>query len=82
LSYKYTTHGKKMVLTRQDVENPEVVIDYNCRMGGMDLSEASLTSCRSTRKRLKKYCQKHSCCLNSYLLYKKKGQAFSGCSFK
>lgn len=45
----------------------------------MDLSDAYLVSYRSTRKRMKKYYQKHFrhfidiCCLNSYLLYVKTG---------
>jgi hypothetical protein len=46
-------------------------------MGGEDTSDAFLVSYHSTRRRLKKYSQKHfcyligTCCLNSYLLYKK-----------
>jgi hypothetical protein len=51
-----TTHDK-MVPTRvqgQDMEKPTVVIDYNPRMGGVDLSDAYMTSYCSTRKRLKK----------------------------
>jgi hypothetical protein len=57
-----STHEDKMVLTRiqgQNMEKPKVVIDYNSRMGGVDLSDAYLTSYHSTRKRLKKFYQKH-----------------------
>jgi hypothetical protein len=61
------------------MEKLKVVIDCNSWMGSVDLSDANLTSYCSTRKRLKKYYQKHChhlidiCCKNSYLLYKKKG---------
>jgi hypothetical protein len=77
-----TTHDDKMVpigVQGLDIEKPKVVIDYNFGMEGVDLSDACLTSYLSTRKRLKKYYQKHFChtidiCYwNSYLLYKKKG---------
>jgi hypothetical protein len=72
-----TTHDEKLVQTRvrgQDVKKPKVVVDYNLMMGGVDMSDAYLVSYRSTRKRLKKFYQKHFrqlidiCCLNSYLL--------------
>jgi hypothetical protein len=64
------------------MENSKVVIDYNFGMGGVDLSDACLTSYHSTRKRLKKYCQKHFCCLNSNLLYKKKRTSISRMQFE
>jgi hypothetical protein len=63
------------------MEQPKEVIDYNLGMGGVDLSDACLTNYRSTRKRLKKYYQKHFrhlidiCYWYSYLLYKKKGSS-------
>jgi hypothetical protein len=69
-----TTHDK-MVPARirgQEMEKPKVAIDYNSGMGGVDLSDAYLTSYHSTRKTLKKYYQKHFhhfidiCCLNLY----------------
>jgi hypothetical protein len=41
-------------LQGQDMEKSKVVIDYNCGMGGADLSDAYSTCNRSTRKRLKK----------------------------
>jgi hypothetical protein len=53
------------------------VMDKNSMMGGVDMSDAYLLSYRSTRKRLKKYYQKHFChliyiyCLNSYFLHEK-----------
>jgi hypothetical protein len=46
-----TTHDDKMVPTRvrgQDMKKPKVIIDYNCGMGGMDLSDAYLTTYHST----------------------------------
>jgi hypothetical protein len=46
----------KMVSTRirgQDVEKPKLVSDYNFGMGCVDLIDAYLTSCCSTRKMLK-----------------------------
>jgi hypothetical protein len=58
------------------MEKPKVVIDYNSGKEGADLSDAYLTSYCSTRKRLKKYYQKHFhhwihvCCLNWFLLKK------------
>jgi hypothetical protein len=64
------------------MEKPKVVIDYNSRMGAVDFSDAYLTSYHSTRRRLKKYCQKHFChlidicCLNLYLVYKNWWQHF------
>lgn len=63
----------------QDMEKPKVVTDYNSGMRGVDLSGAHLTCCHKTRKRPKKYYQKHFshftgiCCLNSYLLTKNQG---------
>ena len=77
-----TTHDARMVsrsVRSQDLTKPKVVLDYNSKMGGVDLSDAYLVSYRSTRKRMKKYYQKHFrhfidiCCLNSYLLYVKTG---------
>jgi hypothetical protein len=50
------TYDNKMVPTRvrgQDAERPNVIIDYNSGMGGVDLSDAYMTSYRSTRKRIK-----------------------------
>jgi hypothetical protein len=55
---------------------PDLVIDNNSRMGGVDLIDDYLTNYQSTRKRLKKNYQKHIrqlfhvYCLNSYLLLK------------
>ena len=40
--------GKKAV-------KPQVCLDYNNKMGGVDLSDAYLASYPSARKRLKKY---------------------------
>jgi hypothetical protein len=54
--YHISTTHDKMVPTGvrgQDLEKPKVVIDYNSRMGGVDLSDAYLTRYHSTRKRLK-----------------------------
>jgi hypothetical protein len=54
------------------MEKPKVVIDYNSGIEGVDLSDAYWTSYCSTRKRQKKYYQKHChhltgiCFLNSY----------------
>jgi hypothetical protein len=64
------------------MEKPEVFIDYNSGMGGVDISDAYSTSYRSTRKRLKKYYKKYLhhlidvCYLNSCLLYKKRWKHF------
>jgi hypothetical protein len=63
-----TIHDDKMVPTRvkgQDMEKPNVVTDYNSGMGGVDLIDSYWTSYCNTRKRLKKYCQKHLCHLIS-----------------
>jgi hypothetical protein len=85
------TYDDKMVPTwvrGQVTEKPKVVTDYNSRMGGVDLSDAYLTSYRSTRKRLKKCCQKHFrhltdiCSLNSHLLREKMAAALPGWNFE
>jgi hypothetical protein len=41
------------VVRGQGVEKPKVVIDYNSRMGGVDLSDANMRGYRSSRKILK-----------------------------
>ena len=62
--------GKKAV-------KPQVCLDYNDKMGGVDLSDAYLASYPSARKRLKKYYKKQfrhimdMATFNAYLLYKK-----------
>ena len=64
--------GKKAV-------KPQVCLDYNDKMGGVDLSDAYLASYPSARKRLKKYYKKQfrhimdMATFNAYLLYKKCG---------
>lgn len=86
-----TTHDDKMIekeIRGQKVKKPKIVLDYNKKMGGVDLSDAYLVSYRSSRKRLKKYYQKHFrhmvdiCCLNSYLLYVKSGGTISRMEFQ
>jgi hypothetical protein len=60
------------------MEKPKLIIDYNSGMGGVNLSDAYMTSYLSSRKRLEKYYQRlfhyliDLCCLNSYVLYQKK----------
>jgi hypothetical protein len=60
-------------------QKPKVCIDYNDAMGGVDLSDQYLVAYSTTRKRLKKYCQKifsHLLDLtvfNSFVIYRKHG---------
>ena len=86
-----TIHDEAMIEKEyrgQRIKKPKVAIDYNKTVGGADLSDAYLVSYRNARKRLKKYYQKHFrhmldiCCLNSYLLYVKKGGKISGMEFQ
>jgi hypothetical protein len=61
-----------MVPTRvhgQDMEKLRAVMDYHSSMGGVDLSDACLTSYHSTRKRLRNYYQKHFRHLIDYLSF-------------
>jgi hypothetical protein len=78
ICFMRSTHDKELVQTRdqsQDVKKPKVVTDYNSMMA-VYMSDAFLVSYHSTRKRLKKYYQKHFhhligiCCLYSHLLKK------------
>lgn len=61
------------------VEKPTVVLDYNSKMGGVDLADNMLHFYTSARCRLKKYYMKifrhflDVATLNSFILYKKLG---------
>lgn len=64
---------KRKIITKK----PEVVIDYNKKMGGVDLSDGIIVAYSTARKRQKKYYKKvflhllDIICLNSFSLYKK-----------
>lgn len=66
---------------------PEVVADYNNKMGGVDMSDGIIIAYSTARKRLKKYYKKiflhllDVICLNSYLMYKKNGGKLSRVNF-
>ncbi|XP_012273615.1 piggyBac transposable element-derived protein 4 [Orussus abietinus] len=66
---------------------PEVVFDYNNKMGGVDMSDSIIIAYSTARKRLKKYYKKiflhllDVICLNSYLIYKMNGGKLSRIHF-
>lgn len=62
-------------------DKPNVVLDYNKNMGGVDLGDGAMVAYSAARNRLKKIYKKvflrliDICCFNAYILYKKdKGQ--------
>lgn len=67
----------------KEVEKPEIVIEYNNSMGGVDLSDSLLSSYGCTRNKVKKFYQKQFkhlidvTCLNSFIVYKKLGGAYN-----
>ena len=67
----------EVTVRRKVKQKPQVCLDYNDKMGGVDLSDAYLASYPSARKRLKKYYIKQfrhlmdMAALNSFILYKK-----------
>ena len=68
-------------------QKPKVCVDYNDRMGGVDLSDAYLASYPSARKRMKKYYKKQfrhildMATFNAFILYKKCGGEMSRLTF-
>ena len=71
-----TTHKSSVKSFRKVKQKPSVCIDYNHKMGGVDLSDAYLASYPSARKRLKYYIKQFYHALdmatcNSFILYKK-----------
>lgn len=57
-------------------EKPNVVLDYNKNMGGVDLGDGVMVAYTAARNRLKKYKKiflrlTDMCCLNAYIIYKK-----------
>ncbi|XP_015186433.1 PREDICTED: piggyBac transposable element-derived protein 4-like isoform X2 [Polistes dominula] len=74
---------KRKIITRK----PEVVIDYNKKMGGVDLSDGIIIAYSAVRKRLKKYYKRiflhllDIICLNAFILYKKNNGSLSRINF-
>ena len=74
---------KRKIITKK----PEVVINYNKKMGGVDLSDGIIIAYSSARKRLKKYYKKiflhllDIICLNAFILYKKNNGSLSRINF-
>ena len=68
-------------------QKPQVCLDYNDKMGGVDLSDAYLASYPSARKRLKKYYKKQfrhvldMATFNSFIIYRKCGGEMSRLTF-
>ncbi|XP_015436732.1 PREDICTED: piggyBac transposable element-derived protein 4-like [Dufourea novaeangliae] len=58
-------------------EKPNVVLDYNKNMGGVDLGDGVMVAYTAARNRLKKYYETiflrliDMCCFNAYIIYKK-----------
>ena len=79
LSATHDSTVTEIISQEKTKEKPNVCIDYNDEMGGVDLSDAYLASYPSARKRLKKYYKKqfrhvlYMATFNSFILYKKCG---------
>lgn len=60
----------------KDVLKPQVIIDYNCTMGGVDRADQAMTFYPTMRKQQKKYYKKifrhllEQCLWNAYILYR------------
>ncbi|KAM5158092.1 piggyBac transposable element-derived protein 4 [Mantella aurantiaca] len=77
-----TVHNTSTVLVRtrggKEVMKPQVVIDYNKTMGGVDRADQAMTFYPAMRKQQKKYYKKifrnllEQCLWNAYILYRGK----------
>jgi len=77
LSTIYDAATTEVTVRGETKIKPQVCLDYNDKMEGVDLSDAYLASYPSARKKLKKYCKKQfqnildMTTFNAYVLYKK-----------
>ncbi|XP_068097888.1 piggyBac transposable element-derived protein 4-like [Hyperolius riggenbachi] len=77
-----TVHDTSTVTARvrggADVQKPQVVMDYNSTMGGVDRADQAMTFYPAIRKQQKKYYKKifrhllEQCLWNAYILYKQR----------
>lgn len=78
-----TIHNKTKQVTKikggEMVEKPQVVLEYNAKMGGVDLADNYLHSYTCAKNRMRKYYMKNFrhfldiTCLNCFQIYKNLG---------
>lgn len=87
-----TTHDNAMVeildRRRQAKQKPQVVVDYNTNMGGVDLADQYLITYSISRKRLKNFYQKmfrhliDVAMYNAFIIYRNRGGKLSHLDFR